>query len=111
MFEPNTFTTHRQVTGQILTMSDSGTGLKRGWIMNKLIAAATAATLFGGLASAAPASGSSAKQAPVSAQTSNPQTMGWMQGFPSAPDKTIRFTDPAILPFRNCVGPCAISVN
>lgn len=30
---------------------------------------------------------------PLSAQASDPETMGWMQGFPPADDKTIRFTD------------------
>lgn len=30
----------------------------------------------------------------LSAPASNPDTMGWMQGFPPAPDETIRFTDP-----------------
>ncbi|KAA0892861.1 serine hydrolase [Pusillimonas sp. ANT_WB101] len=31
---------------------------------------------------------------PLSAQDSDPNTLGWMQGFPPAADKTIRFTDP-----------------
>lgn len=37
--------------------------------------------------------------APLSAQASNPQTLGWMQGFPPAADKTIRFTDPDFFAF------------
>ncbi len=36
---------------------------------------------------------------PLTAQASNPQTMGWMQGFPPAADKTIRFTDPDYFAF------------
>ena len=28
----------------------------------------------------------------LSAQASNPKTMGWMEGFPPSADKTIRFT-------------------
>ncbi len=31
--------------------------------------------------------------APLSAAASDPRTLGWMQGFPPAADKTIRFTD------------------
>ena len=37
--------------------------------------------------------------APLSAQDSNPETMGWMQGFPPSADKTIRFTDPDFFTF------------
>ena len=38
--------------------------------------------------------GALAQTAPLlSAQDSNPETMGWMQGFPPSADKTIRFTD------------------
>lgn len=37
--------------------------------------------------------------APLTAQASNPHTMGWMQGFPPAADKTIRFTDPDYFAF------------
>ncbi|WP_299822093.1 serine hydrolase [uncultured Jannaschia sp.] len=33
------------------------------------------------------------QDAPLSATESDPVVMGWMQGFPPAPDKTIRFTD------------------
>lgn len=33
------------------------------------------------------------------AQQSDPKTMGWMQGFPPAADKTIRFTDPDYFAF------------
>ncbi len=35
----------------------------------------------------------------LSAQESNPDTLGWMQGFPPAADKTIRFTDPDYFAF------------
>ncbi|WP_169961466.1 serine hydrolase [Oceaniglobus indicus] len=37
--------------------------------------------------------------APLDAAASNPATMGWMQGFPPAADKTIRFTDPDYFTF------------
>ncbi len=36
---------------------------------------------------------------PTDAVASNPMTMGWMQGFPPAADKTIRFTDPDYFAF------------
>ncbi len=55
--------------------------------MQKVIAATIAATLT--FASAAMAQDSK----PLTAQESNPDTMGWMQGFPPVADKTIRFTD------------------
>ena len=35
----------------------------------------------------------------LSAQASNPKTMGWMEGFPPSADKTIRFTDPDYFAF------------
>ena len=37
--------------------------------------------------------------APLSARNSDPRVLGWMQGFPPAPDKTIRFTDPDYFSF------------
>ncbi|WP_298450852.1 serine hydrolase [uncultured Marinobacter sp.] len=36
---------------------------------------------------------------PLSAQDSAPDVLGWMQGFPPAADKTIRFTDPDFFTF------------
>ena len=36
---------------------------------------------------------------PLSAQASDPNTLGWMQGSPPAADKTIRFTDPDFFAF------------
>lgn len=36
---------------------------------------------------------------PLDAQASDPVKMGWMQGFPPAADKTIRFTDPDYFAF------------
>ena len=39
------------------------------------------------------------KPATLSAQASAPQRMGWMQGFPPAVDKTIRFSDPDFFAF------------
>ncbi len=35
----------------------------------------------------------------LDATASNPVTMGWMQGFPPAEDKQIRFTDPDYFAF------------
>ncbi len=61
--------------------------------MKELIGATTAAALiFAGVAVATPAPSSSAPTA-LSAQASDPAAMGWMQGFPPAQDKIIRFTD------------------
>ena len=61
--------------------------------MKTTLASALAVTLIlGGTAMAQQAT-------PLSAQASNPQTMGWMQGFPPAADKTIRFTDPDYFAF------------
>ncbi|MGP1691964.1 MAG: hypothetical protein ACTS6O_05605 [Giesbergeria sp.] len=61
--------------------------------MTSIHAAALAAALtFAGPAMAQPT-------APLSAQASDPTAMGWMQGFPSAADKTIRFTDPDYFTF------------
>lgn len=40
-----------------------------------------------------------AQDAPLSAKTSNPETLGWMQGFPPLGDRTIRFTDPDYFAF------------
>ncbi|MEC5214079.1 CubicO group peptidase (beta-lactamase class C family) [Polaromonas sp. CG_9.5] len=56
--------------------------------MKKLFAPALAVVLTAGTAAMAQA------PAPLSAQASNPQGMGWMQGFPPPASKTIRFTDP-----------------
>ena len=61
--------------------------------MNKIFASAWAATLL--------VAGTAMAQTPepLSAQASNPQAMGWMQGFPPSADKTIRFTDPDYFTF------------
>lgn len=40
-----------------------------------------------------------AQTKPLSARASDPQTMGWMQGFPPPADKMIRFTDPDYFTF------------
>ena len=66
--------------------------------MKPLIAPALAAALtFGG---AAIAQQSDARQdEPLSAQASDPVAMGWMQGQPPAPDKTIRPGDPDFFAF------------
>lgn len=66
--------------------------------MNPLIAPALAAALtFGG---AAMAQQSDARQdEPLSAQASDPVAVGWMQGQPPAPDKTIRPGDPDFFAF------------
>ena len=51
-----------------------------------------AAFICAGAAAADPADRAQTKPV-LSAQASNPRTLGWMQGFPPAPDKTIRVTD------------------
>ena len=61
--------------------------------MKKLFAPALAVVLAAGTAAMAQA------PAPLSAQASNPQGMGWMQGFPPPAGKTIRFTDPDFFVF------------
>lgn len=60
-------------------------------IMNKLLLATMACLLLAGTAMGA--------QPSLSAQASNPNSMGWMLGFPPAQDKTIRFTDPDYFAF------------
>lgn len=61
--------------------------------MKKLFAPALAMTMgLGGVAVAQ-------TSAPLSASASNPDAMGWMQGFPPAADKTIRVTDPDYFSF------------
>ena len=61
--------------------------------MKKLFAPALAVVLAAGTAAMAQV------PAPLSAQASNPQGMGWMQGFPPPAGKTIRFTDPDFFVF------------
>lgn len=61
--------------------------------MKKMLVPALAAALtLGGTAMAQ-------KPAPLSAQASSPHTLGWMQGFPPAADRTIRFTTPDFFTF------------
>ena len=61
--------------------------------MKHLLVPALAATLtLGGTAMAQPS-------APLTAQASNPQALGWMQGFPPPAGRTIRFTDPDYFAF------------
>ncbi len=61
--------------------------------MKHMLASALAVTMtLGGTAVAQQAT-------PLSAQASDPMTMGWMQGFPPSADKTIRFTDPDYFTF------------
>ncbi len=61
--------------------------------MKKMLASALAATFtLGGAAMAQ-------QPLPLTSPASNPQIMGWMQGFPPAADKTIRFTDPDYFAF------------
>ncbi len=60
--------------------------------MTRLLAAALAATLaFAGTVMA--------QDTPPNPAASNPLTMGWMQGFPPPPEKTVRFTDPDFFAF------------
>ncbi|WP_289042659.1 serine hydrolase [uncultured Aliiroseovarius sp.] len=61
-------------------------------MQTKIFAATIAATLMTGAVAMA-------QDTPLDATASNPQTLGWMQGFPPAPDKTIRFTDPDYFAF------------
>ncbi len=66
--------------------------------MKKMIAPALAVTLaLGGTAMAQQQP--QQKPKPLSAQASNPKAMGWMQGFPAAADKAIRFSDPDFFAF------------
>ena len=58
----------------------------------RFAASALALLMASGSSIAAQTKGTSAK-APLSAQASDPQVIGWMQGFPPANEKTIRFTD------------------
>ncbi len=60
--------------------------------MNTFFTAALAATLTVG-------GPLMAQDTPLDAKASNPVTLGWMQGFPPAADKTIRFTDPDYFAF------------
>ena len=61
--------------------------------MNRLLAAIiTASVSLGGAAMA-----QDSKH--LDATASNPMTLGWMQGFPPAADKTIRFADPDYFAF------------
>lgn len=61
--------------------------------MKHLLAAALAATLTAGGAAMAQ------QPAPLTDHASNPQALGWMQGFPPPAAKTIRFTDPDYFAF------------
>ena len=67
--------------------------------MKPLIAVCIAASfIWAGVAAAEPADPVQAKPV-LSAQASNPHALGWMQGFPPAADKTIRFTAPDYFAF------------
>lgn len=57
-------------------------------------------TLSGSLVAALLLSGGvMAQDAPPSAEASNPEALGWMQGFPPPDDRIIRFTDPDYFAF------------
>ncbi len=60
---------------------------------NRIIAALTATVTLTAAAAMAQ------DDAPLSAAASNPRALGWMQGFPPAPDKVIRFSDPDFFAF------------
>lgn len=66
--------------------------------MKLLIAPALAAALTLGGAAMAQESDTPAAE-PLSARASDPLALGWMQGFPPAPDKVIRYTDPDYFAF------------
>ncbi|MGV8942853.1 serine hydrolase domain-containing protein [Thermomonas sp.] len=65
---------------------------------NWMTAGIVVALLSAASAMANPAASPPAQPA-LSAQASNPKTMGWMQGFPPARGKTVRFTDPDYFAF------------
>ncbi len=58
---------------------------------NSLLISALMIAISGGAAMA--------QDAPLSAETSDPETLGWMQGFPPPDDRIIRFTDPDYFAF------------
>ena len=60
--------------------------------MKHTIAAVAVLSLMLGASAMAAPSDSAPTQAPLSAEASNPQTMGWMQGFPPPAGKTIRYS-------------------
>ena len=67
-----------------------------------LVAALLAATTPGGAAMAQDAndgSGSGSGDDPPSASESDPNALGWMEGFPPPDDRIIRFTDPDYFAF------------
>ena len=66
--------------------------------MTPLIAPALAAALTFGSAAMAQQTGPQQDE-PLSAQASDPEVLGWMQGQPPAPDKTIRPGDPDFFAF------------
>ena len=60
--------------------------------MKHTIAAVAVLSLMLGASAMAAPSDSAPTQAPLSAEASNPQTMGWMQGFPPPAGNTIRYS-------------------
>nr|WP_298378973.1 serine hydrolase [uncultured Halomonas sp.] len=64
-----------------------------------MVAAVAASVALVAPAAMAQESTQSQEAPPLSAQASNPKTLGWMQGFPPPADKTIRFTDPDYFAF------------
>ncbi|WP_415182596.1 serine hydrolase [Phaeovulum sp.] len=61
--------------------------------MNRMLAAITTVSLTLG------STAMGQTTAPLGAGASDPNTLGWMQGFPPPADKTIRFTDPDYFSF------------
>lgn len=61
--------------------------------MNACFSVSTFALLLLAGSSLAAATDNTPAKSPLSAKASDPEAMGWMQGFPPAKDKTIRFTD------------------
>lgn len=61
--------------------------------MKRVYAAAVAAILVVGVPAMAE------QQKPLSAEQSDPKSMGWMQEFPPPADQVIRFTDPDYFAF------------
>ena len=66
---------------------------KKGKAMKSILSAVLTLSLTAGGAAMAQ------DKTPLSAKASTPDTLGWMQGFPPAADKMIRFTDPDYFAF------------
>jgi hypothetical protein len=50
-------------------------------------------------------------QSPATATETDPETLGWMKGFPPAPDRTVSFQNGSFRSFPSCAGPGATSAS